>query len=80
MSETQNAGQNRSDAGGSAPRDPDPSNIPGHEDGVGIGATSEANTHEPEDDREAAEAAAQETGREADRARRTDDGPDALDD
>ncbi|OMH31469.1 hypothetical protein [Tersicoccus sp. Bi-70] len=76
MSETQNqSGQNES-----GQRDPDPSNIPGHEDGVGIGATSEANTHEPEDDREAAEAAARETGREPERAGRTDDGPDTLDD
>lgn len=39
MSETQQSGQ----------QDPNPDNIPGHEDGVGIGATSEADTTEPEE-------------------------------
>ncbi|GGC93397.1 hypothetical protein GCM10011512_20560 [Tersicoccus solisilvae] len=72
MSDTQESGQHQSD--------PDPSNIPGHEDGVGIGATSEANTQEPEDDRDAARAAAQETEREPESARKTDAGPDTLDD
>lgn len=75
MSDTQASGQNQS-----GQRDPDPSNIPGHEDGIGIGATSEANTQEPEDDKEAATAAARETGREPDSSSRKDSGPDALDD
>lgn len=70
MNETQQPGQH----------DPDPARIPGHEDGVGIGASSDANTHEPEDDREAAQSASRDVDRERDETGENDDGPNALDD